>query len=112
MRGCTTTSTSSKPAAANKPTIAGLSTVPASMITSPAVHSCAGGRISWFFKTAPVSCVPSTCATSQRITPKVFSGITAPVAIPTACPASNASFIGRPALTSPTICHGPEPATA
>ena len=44
--------------------------------------------------------------------PKVPSGITAPVAIPTAAPDSSTPFIGNPALTSPMIFHGPGPLTA
>ena len=46
------------------------------------------------------------------MTPKVFSGITAPVAILTAVESFNAPFMGAPAFISPTMLHGPLPATA
>ena len=38
--------------------------------------------------------------------------MTAPVAIFTAVPSFNEPFMGAPALTSPTIFHGPLPHTA
>ena len=53
-----------------------------------------------------------TRAISQRITPNVPLGMTAPVAIPTASPKFKPPLIGRPALTSPTIFQGPFPDTA
>ena len=110
--GARTTSSVSLPAAANKPISPGLRIVPAAASTSPFLLSSPAGRISCACFTSPLKLSPSTVATSQRMIPKVLSGITAPVAIFTAVPSFNEPFIGAPALTSPTILQGPLPHTA
>ena len=110
--GVRTTSSKSCPAAANKPINPGLRTVPAVARTSPFLLSSPAGRISCPSFTSPFKLSPSTVAISQRIIPNVLSGITAPVAILTAVPSLRLPFIGAPALTSPTILHGPLPHTA
>ena len=110
--GVRTTSSESWPAAANNPISPGLRIVPAAARTSPFLLSKPSGRISWPCFTSPLKFSPSTVATSQRIIPNVFSGITAPVAIFTAVLSLSAPFIGAPAFTSPTMFHGPLPATA
>jgi hypothetical protein len=79
--GARTTSSESCPAAANKPISPGLRIVPAAASTSPFLLSSPAGRISWPCLTSPLKFSPSTVATSHRMIPKVFSGMTAPVAI-------------------------------